>query len=59
MWLGDELLAFVKLGSFWLLQTEIPLGYEVPILHALKAKSGVLAAPVGFCKGKLSAGFVP
>lgn len=48
MWLGDELLAFVKLGSFWLLQTEIPLGYEVPILHALKAKSGVLAAPVGF-----------
>ena len=34
-------------------------GYEVPILHVLKAKSDVLAAPVGFFKGRLSAVFAP
>lgn len=33
------------------------LGYELPILHVLKAKSDVLGGPVGFFKGKLWAAF--
>lgn len=53
MWLGDDLLAFVQLGGFWDAPNIDSLGYEVPVLHVLKVKSDVLAAPVGFCKEKL------
>lgn len=59
MWTGDELLALVKLGVFLAAPSIHSFGYEVPILHVLKAKSDVLAAPVGFFKGKLSAVFAP
>lgn len=59
MWTGHELLALVKLGGFLAAPNIHSFGYEVPILHVLKAKSDVLAGPVGFFKGKLSAVFAP
>lgn len=59
MWMGDELLALVQLGGFLAALNIHSFGYELPILHVLKAKSDVLAAPVGFFKGKLSAVFAP
>lgn len=55
--MGHELLALVKLGVLCLLRTSIPLSMK--ILHVLKDKSDVLAAPMGFSKGKLLAVFVP
>lgn len=57
--MGDELLALVKLGVFLAAPNIHSFGYEVPILHVLKAKSDIVAAPVGFFRGKLSAVFAP